>query len=277
MSVRVRLGAFTFDGSMPSDGFTLTALTGWDDLPSAKTEQDAWSTENGNATPGDTLYAGRSVTVEGFYESTNSATTETVMRRLRGLAGSMTTLYVDKGNGEAHAPVEVRGITVSEARYRGKASFQISLLSPSSFIYGEERSAGTGPETEGEGISDPILEPLSEGEPGNPGRVVITGSGYAPSSISINVTGVMPDGVRIIHVEESGIVELKYPIQLGDTVTFDYDSRRVIINNQSDLTGYLTREDWTNPSGQATFQFLPLGDDYSDDSMMNVKWMEAYR
>lgn len=273
--ITARLEDLEFHGDYNPNGLVLTVLEGWDDLPDAKSEQDAWSTENGNATPGRTLYDGRSITLEGYYESESSASTELMMRRLRGLAGRMLTLQVDKGNGFLHAPVELRGITIDEARYRGKASFQLSLLSPSAFLYGVSQSASTLAESAGVGIEDPLVENLQEGETGNPGRVVITGSGYAPTSVSVTVTGVM-EGVRIINMELNGIVELAYPIQEGDTVTFDYDNRRCIINNQSDLTGYLSVEGWTNPTGQSTFQFRPLGT-HSEDAMMTVNWMEAYR
>lgn len=273
--ITARLEGLEFRGGYNPGGFVLTALEGWDDLPDAKSEQDAWSTENGNATPGRTLYDGRSITLEGYYGSYSSAGTELMMRRLRGLGGRMLTLEVDKGNGFLHAPVELRGITIDEARYTGQASFQISLLSPSAYLYGVMKSASTLAESAGTGIEDPIVENIQEGETGNPGRVIVSGSGYAPTSISITVTGVM-EGVRIINMEQNGIVELSYPIQEGDTVTFDYDNRRCVINNQSDLTGYLSVEDWTNPTGRSTFQFRPLGV-HSEDAMMTVNWMEAYR
>lgn len=277
MSIRVRLGDFTFNGSMIDyTGFTLTALTGWDDLPDAKTEQDSWTTQDGNATPGTTLYDGRSITIEGYYLSSSSAQTETMMRRLRSLAGRMTTIYVDKGNGEFHAPVEIRGISVDESRYRGGAVFQISLLSPSSYQYGPSNSKSTSVRTGSGGMEEPLVEPLSEGDVGEAGFVVITGSGYAPTSISINVTGNMTDGVKITHVEENAVLELAYPIHDTDTVTFDYDTRRVIINNQSDITGYLKYDEWTNPTGEATFLFSPLVNTTSD-VRMTVTWMEAYR
>ena len=167
--ITARLEDLEFRGDYNPDGLVLTVLEGWDDLPDAKSEQDAWSTENGNATPGRTLYDGRSITLEGYYESESSASTELMMRRLRGLAGRMLTLQVDKGNGWLHAPVELRGITIDEARYRGKASFQLSLLSPSAFLYGVSQSASTLAESAGVGIEDPIVENLQEGETGNPG------------------------------------------------------------------------------------------------------------
>ena len=74
--ITARLEDLEFHGDYNPDGLVLTTLEGWDDLPDAKSEQDAWSTENGNATPGRTLYDGRSITLEGYYESASSASTE---------------------------------------------------------------------------------------------------------------------------------------------------------------------------------------------------------
>lgn len=157
-TITVTVGDITLHGDAGYD-FTLTSLSGFDDLPSAKTEQDAWPRADGNAMPGTTYYDGRTITVEGYYATSSVEDTDLMMRRLRGMAGRLVTVTVQKGNATAlHCDAEVRSMTVDEYRYRGKAAFQIGLLSPSPYLLAPLRSATTGVPTDGIGILDPLTD-----------------------------------------------------------------------------------------------------------------------
>lgn len=275
-TITVTVGDITLHGDAGYD-FTLTSISGFDDLPSAKTEQDAWPRADGNAMPGTTYYDGRTITVEGYYATSSVEDTDLMMRRLRGMAGRLVPVTVQKGAGIAlSCDAELRSMTVDEYRYRGKAAFQLGLLAPSPYLYGPLHSQTVGVPTDGEGITDPLLEPLSEGEVGESGRAAITGSGFAPTHLVVKITGGLSEGVRIHCVETGEAVEFHRRINQDETMVFDFDNERVLFQNQSDLSMFLTEENWFRPSGDVTIQFTPLGVQ-SGTPTMTVEWNEAWR
>lgn len=275
-TITVTVGDITLYGDAGHE-FTLVSTSGFDDLPSAKTEQDAWARADGNAVPGMTYYDGRTITINGYYSTGTVEATDVMMRRLRGMAGRLVTVSVRKGAGEAlSCDAELRSLTVDEYRYRGKAAFQIGLLAPSPYLYGPLLSRTVGVPTDGKGILDPLADPLTEGEVGNPGRVAITGSGFAPTHLVVKIRGGLSEGVRIHCVETGEAVEFHRQINPDETMVFDFDNERVLFQNQSDLSMFLTEENWFRPSGDATIQFTPLGVQSGKPSM-TVEWKEAWR
>lgn len=275
-TITVTVGDITLYGDAGHE-FTLVSMSGFDDLPSAKTEQDSWARADGNAVPGTTYYDGRTITVNGYYSTGTVEATDRMMRRLRGMAGRLVPVTVRKGAGEAlSCDAELRSMTVDEYRYRGKAAFQIGLLAPSPYLYGPLLSQTVGVPTDGEGILDPLTDPLTEGEAGNPGRVAITGSGFAPTHLVVKISGGLSEGVRIHCIETGEAVEFHRQINPDETMVFDFDNERVLFQNQSDLSMFLTEENWFRPSGDATIQFTPLGVQSGTPSM-TVEWKEAWR
>lgn len=275
-TITVTVGDITLYGDAGHE-FTLVSMSGFDDLPSAKTEQDAWARADGNAVPGTTYYDGRTITVNGYYSTGTVEAADEMMRRLRGMAGRLVPVTVRKGAGEAlSCDAELRSLTVDEYRYRGKAAFQIGLLAPSPYLYGPLHSQTVGVPTDGEGITDPLLDPLKEGEVGNPGRVSVTGSGFAPTHLVVKIRGGLAEGVRIHCVETGEAVEFHRQINPDETMVFDFDNERVLFQNQSDLSMFLTEENWFRPMGDAMIQFTPLGVQ-SGEPMMTVEWKEAWR
>lgn len=275
-TITVTVGDITLYGDAGHE-FTLVSMSGFDDLPSAKTEQDSWARADGNAIPGTTYYDGRTITINGYYATSTVEDTDKTMRRLRGMAGRLLPVTVQKGNGIVlSCDAELRSMTVDEYRYRGKAGFQIGLLAPSPYLYGPLRSQTVGVPADGEGITDPLLDPLSEGEVSNPGRVAITGSGFAPTHLVVKIRGGLSEGVRIHCIETGEAVEFHRQINPDETMVFDFDNERVLFQNQSDLSMFLTEENWFRPSGDATIQFTPLGVQ-SGEPTMTVEWKEAWR
>ena len=126
------------------------------------------------------------------------------------------------------------------------------------------------------GILDPLTDPLTEGEVGDSGRVAITGSGFAPTHLVVKIRGGLSEGVRIHCIETGEAVEFHRQINHDETMVFDFDDERVLFQNQSDLSMFLTGENWFRPSGDATIQFTPLGVQ-SGEPTMTVEWKEAWR
>lgn len=275
-TITVTVGDITFYGDAGHE-FTLVSLSGFDDLPAAKNSQDPWPRADGNAIPGTTFYEGRTITLNGYYAADTVEETDMMMRRLRGMAGRLLPVTVRKGAGSAlSCDAELRSMTVDEYRYRGKAGFQIGLLAPSPYLYGPLQSQTVGVPKDGTGLMEPLTEPLAEGEVGNPGRVVVTGSGCAPSHLVVKVRGGLSEGVRLHCVETGEAVEFRRPINADETMAFDFDDERVLFQHQSDLSMFLTEENWFHPSGDVTIQFTPLGRQ-SGTPEMTVEWKEAWR
>lgn len=275
-TITVTVGDITFYGDAGHE-FTLLSMSGFDDLPQAKTSQDPWPRGDGNAVPGTTYYDGRTITINGYYAGGTVEEADATMRRLRGMAGRLITVTVKKNAGIAlSCEAELRSLTVDEYRYRGNARFQLGLLAPSPYLYGPVQSRTVGVPTDGTGIVDPLADPLTEGEPGNPGRVVITGSGYAPTHLVVKVKGGLSEGVRIHCIETGEAIEFRRQINPDETMVFDFDDERVLFQNQSDLSMFLTEENWFRPVGAATLQFTPLGVQSGMPSM-TVEWKEAWR
>ena len=270
------MGDITFYGDAGYE-FTLVSMSGFDDLPSAKTSQDGWARADGNAVPGMTYYDGRTITINAYYAADTAEEADVMMRRLRGMAGRLVPITVRKGNGVAlTTEAELRSMTVDEGRYRGRAQFQLGLLAPSPYLHGPLQSQTVGVPTDGVGIADPLADPLSEGVVGNPGRVPITGSGFAPTHLVVKVKGGLSEGVRIHCMETGEAVEFHRQINPDEMMVFDFDDERVLFQNQSDLSMFLTEENWFHPTGGVTIQFTPLGVQSGTPSM-TVEWKEAWR
>jgi hypothetical protein len=79
----------------------------------------------------------------------------------------------------------------------------------------------------------------------------------------------MTQGVRLRRVETGETVQLDFPVLDGQAVVFDSSANRATLDNQSDMTGYLTVDDWFDaPPGEiTTVQFEPLGDITGDPTL----------
>ena len=92
----------------------------------------------------------------------------------------------------------------------------------------------------------------------------------------MKIRGGLSEGVRIHCVETGEAIEFHRQINPDETMVFDFDDERVLFQNQSDLSMFLTEENWFRPSGDATIQFTPLGVQ-SGTPTMTVEWKEAWR
>lgn len=158
----------------------------------------------------------------------------------------------------------VRVTQVAPASRRGgdlKRVLTVYTEAADPLMYGLETVGSTGVPTPGVGVADPITDPFSEGAPGNLGRVAFTNTGTAPTSVTLMVAGGLSGGVEIRVVETGEILRLERLIPDGSVVTFRSRTGRAVIDGQSDVTGFLTVDDWPQvPAGATrTFQFTPLG------------------
>lgn len=112
--------------------------------------------------------------------------------------------------------------------------------------------------------------PYPQGTNGDPGRVSFVNAGTTSTPLLLTVSGGgMTQGVRLRRVETGETVQLDFPVLDGQAVVFDSSANRATLDNQSDMTGYLTVDDWFDaPPGEiTTVQFEPLGDITGDPTL----------
>lgn len=143
----------------------------------------------------------------------------------------------------------------------GWAEFEIPVMAKDPRKYAAEVVASTGLASSGGGIAFPITFPISFGTPGTTGRVETGNSGNAETYTTIEVTGGLAGGFSAICVELGREIRFERAIPLGSTVSVDLRTGQAFIDNQSPVSGFLTRREWwTNPPGTLrTIQFAAIG------------------
>lgn len=265
--------------SYATDGWVYSDLTDWLSVTDAKGGLSDRPTYHGSFDPGAWLRESASPSFRCHYLGDDSASALVALTALRGMAGSDTLVpvTVDLGDGQRTRQVRVHSITVDDTHARSAVSATVYLQAPDPLMYGSLVSGTTGVPTPGVGIADPLTDPVSEGSPGNLGRVVIQNTGTAPTAVTITVTGGLAEGVEVLVIESGQVLRLERLIPNGSQVVFKSRTGRVQLDGQSDVTGFLTVDDWPQiPAGATrTFQFAPLGET-SGTPQMTVAAFPAY-
>lgn len=274
----VQVGTIQFVSDRSSD-WILTRLSGWDDLPSAKNEQESWPHSHGNAATSNTWYDGRSITVEGAYVPSDGSSVERKVRELRALGGSMVNVGVYRDGVWLWTRAEIRGITSTLGVVNRYATFQISLLAPNTALYGESQSQTVSYTPLSDiGIKSPLTSPLEDGSSGMSfGTVNVTGSGFFPTSVQATITGPFTNGVQLTWQSSGSTLYWEHPLGEGESIVFDFNDERVLWGDgQSDVSRYLTEIQWAHPAGDDLLQFEPEGIPSDGNPLMTVEWREAW-
>lgn len=274
----VQVGTIRFVSDRSSD-WILTRLSGWDDLPSAKNEQESWPHSHGNAATSNTWYDGRSITVEGAYVPSDGSSVERKVRELRALGGSMVNVGVWRDGVWLWTRAEIRGITSTLGVVNRYATFQISLLAPNTALYGDAQSQTVSYTPLSDiGIKSPLTSPLEDGSSGvSFGAVNVTGSEVFPTSVQATITGPFTNGVRLTWQTSGSMLYWEHSLDEGESIVFDFNDERVLWSDgQSDVSRYLTEIQWAHPSGDDLLQFEPEGIPSNGNPLMTVEWREAW-
>lgn len=274
----VQVGTIQLVSDRSSD-WILTRLEGWDDLPSAKNSQDSWPHSHGNAATSNTWYDGRSITVEGTYVPSDESSVELMVRRMRGMGGSMVDVGVCRDGTWLWTRAEIRGITSTLGVVNKYATFQISLLAPNTALYGSAQSETVSYTPSGSvGIKSPLTSPLEDGSSGvSFGAVAVTGSGVFTTSVQATITGPFTTGVRLSWQKSGSTLYWEHSLDEGESIIFDFNDERVLWGDgQSDISRYLTENQWAHPVGDDLLQFEPEGIPSDGNPLMTVEWREAW-
>lgn len=275
--VSVALPGVTIDTDA-TGGWALVALSGFTDSTDPRLESEAREFGHGDFGQDDVFLNARYVTVEGEFHSTDEAAREGASSVLKSLHGQEFEVAFSTHAGVKRAMVRLSSRVVWDLNVsQSVVPFEFTLKADDPRFYGVPQSGSTGVPTAGVGVADPIIDPFSEGAPGNLARVVCTNAGTAPMEPTVTVTGGLSDGFELRCLETARIVRVVRPILDGSTVRVDMGSGEVWLDGQSALSAaYIPVAEWfqVKPGESCTIQFTPLGV-VSGAPTMTVEWADA--
>ncbi|WP_300733707.1 phage tail domain-containing protein [Pseudomonas sp.] len=256
----------------------LRDLVNWHDAPSTERKSEQRERGYGLYSDDDPAEGGRFPIVHGRMTLGNAGD-EWVMRRqvmaLKNLRDFE--IRVTDPSGVWRGIVNISGAIAFDLHDDGWADFEIPLEMADPRKYGERRISSTGVPTDGEGIPDPIDDPVSEGEPGNLGRVIAVNDGDAPMEPITRVSGGLSEGFEIRCLETGHVVRVTRPVLPGSVITIDHGAGEVWIDGQSILSAsYVPVAEWfqIGPGETCTIQWLPLGT-VEGSPTLTVEYSEA--
>lgn len=272
----IQLGDITFSGGPVSiDGWRFTKLEGWDDLPESKGALEERAQEHGAFDPGDDLRESAKPSFEGWFEGKDRASALAAKRLLKAQAprrGRQTMTVTDE-EGPLRRSVSVRFIDIPDDHGRTDFSFSVDMVAPDPFAYGPWVAETTGIPTQSTGLSWPLGTARPDatagadvpfwdwGTDGNTGRASAVNHGNGDTYSELEVTGGLSGGFLLTWVPTGDEIRFERQILDGSVVTLNPRTGRATIDDQSDVSGYLTRANWwpveAGESGQV--QFTPLG------------------
>lgn len=277
MTRSVSVGGMTLGNVPVVDGagvaWTLENLDGFDDSGSGVRADDserAPGNDGSFPTPADRT--GRSIAVDGFAVCPTRAAAGAVTLQLRALlaGGSFGTLTV------VDADLPTMSVT---ARIAAKPTvdwsdpltvqFGLEFWAPDGLAYGDPIAQTATFPTAGGGLRTPLFTDgavgvgrLDFGAPGSSGRLLLSNPGSADASPQYTVNGpVPPEGFDIVCVDTGERLTFESGISAGSLVVLDSATGRVLLNGDSDRSGYLTTAQWFKipAGGSLTVAFLSRG------------------
>lgn len=102
---------------------------------------------------------------------------------------------------------------------------------------------------------------INWGTPGSLGRVVTPNDGTAETYSVLEVTGGMSLGFLLTWIPTGQLISFDREVPAGSTITLDPRRGLALIDDQSDVSGYLTISDWwaVPPGGTGSIQFASKG------------------
>lgn len=275
--VSVSLPGVTIDTDA-TGGWALVKLVGFTDSTDPRLDGEAREFGHGDFGQDEVWLDARFITVEGEFYSTDVVVRENAAGVLKALHGQEFEVTVSTPAGANRTVVRLASrvswdLDVSPS----VVPFEFTLKADDPRMYGPLRSGSTGVPTSGVGIADPIIDPFSEGAPGNLARVVCANNGTAPSEPVVTVTGGLSEGFELRCIETSEVVRITRPILDGSQIRVDMGSGEAWIDGQSAVpASFIPIAEWfqVGPGETCTIQFTPLGV-VSGVPSMTVEWADA--
>ena len=277
-------GGITFTGSGPGD-FTVTALDGWEGLPSIRTSFLDRPTSHGQFDA--PAYASSRVVVASGLVSGGDrdallAQLESAFVPTSGLAE----LGVSHAGRDLVASARVtRFDIVNVAWGSGVFRWAAEWSCPDPLRYGDMVQTATGfPDLVG-GLEYDLftdsagtdLGYLDFGDPSSEGRVLVSNAGSADTWPVFQVDGPTPaEGFDVLESSSGRLVRYEGSVPSGSTLVLDAATGRATMDGTADRGSYLTWREWSPipAGGSAEFAFIPLG--ARTDASLRVQFRPAF-
>lgn len=135
-------------------------------------------------------------------------------------------------------------------------TYQIQFLCPKPRKYGAAVIDQTSIATPGGALEYPLDDPLDYGAPGDPGTATLANTGTADTAPAFTVTGDMPSGFTITHVQSGSRLVYSDAVLAGQTVRIDVADGTVWLEGNADRTSKLTVREWVRVPKKTTATWL---------------------
>lgn len=257
---------FSTEGWTSPDGYTLWLddITGWTgDGPDVRRERTDRMNAHGEFSERG-WRSGRLVTISGDVSCPSDAVTALAEQQLDALLGDGLEGVLEVAD-SATVPMSAGAGLFAPPKIGRKndltLTYQIQFLCPKSRKYGAAVNAATGIATAGGALEYPLSDPLDYGLPGDPGTVTLTNPGTADTAPAFTVTGDMPNGFTITHVQSGQRLVYSDAVLAGQTVRLDAADGSVWLEGNADRASKLTVREWVRLSRRSsgTWLFEALG------------------
>jgi hypothetical protein len=278
-TIDVVWGAVTLAHEGP---YRVADISGWEDLPGARVDDVARANSHGSF-DAPVWSSARTVTVEGYTIDSDARD-----QLLLDLASGMT-LGGDDDPGQLAVTFSGRTLTANARLTRSSRTLKLwgvghfgwiaEWWCADPFRYGSAVTGTTGlPEDTG-GLEFPLFADgfLDFGDLGAPGRITMDNPGTAPAYPVYTVTGPVPAGFELRHVESGRRLRWGSAVPTGSEITLDCRTATASFDDSPGWDGELTKRQWhTIPAGgTATVQFLGLGS-YDAAAQLTASWAPTY-
>lgn len=260
------LALSTTDG----DGVTwqFDSIEGWHSGPGVELQQTQRVVGHGQfARKG--RRTGRQIIIAGSVRGATRAPLERARLHLASLLadGGSQRLYFDDADGlTLWASVQLADAPRIEWNGLNHFRYQLTLLAPDAFRYGETSTASTTFATDavGVGLVFPLFDPadvLDFGPvPTSDGSATVVNNGSASASPVFTVAGPTPvGGFSITDLGSGERLRFLGVVPDGSTLVLDASDGSVVLNGTADRSSDLISSRWPSvaPGGQVTYRFAP--------------------
>lgn len=263
--------------------YRVADITGWEDLPGGRVDDVARANRHGSF-DAPVWSAARVVTVEGYCIDPEGRD-----QLLQDLARGLT-LGGDADPGRLEVTFSGRTLAVNARLTRSSRTLKLwgvghfgwiaEWWASDPFRYGETATATTGLPVDTGGLIFPLFDGttgLDFGDLGSPGRVTLDNAGTAPAYPVYAVTGPVPAGFELKHVETGRRLRWGSAVPAGSTVTLDCRTATASFDDSPGWDRELTKRQWHEipAGGSATVQLLGLGS-YDAAASLTASWAPTY-
>ena len=261
----------TFYGMPGLGAFTFRTLEGWEGLPDARRDDVPRPAAHGSfSSP--VYSAPRTVRVTGRCGASDER--DTLLATLGsvfvfGDSRTRPLVITHAGRTLTADAMLTRFAPTPEVWGAGSFGWAAEWVATDPLRYGDPVALSTGFATPGGGLRTPLFSDgtvgvgrLDFGAPGSSGRLLLSNPGSAAASPQYTVSGPVPtEGFDIVCVDTGERMTFESGISAGSLVVLDSATGRVLLNGDSDRSGYLTVAQWFKipAGGSRTVAFLSRG------------------